>query len=170
MTAASEAELRGSVLRLPVVAGTSSGSTPLSAFHRALTVCGVGHYNLIRLSSVIPPGIEVRRGSAGEVRGGWGDRLYCVYADQRTSTPGEQAWAAVGWIQRLDGGGGLLVEHEAGSEDEVVALVSRSLADMAASEPYEFSAPTWVTAGVTCLSDPVAAVVMVPYVTSLWEL
>lgn len=167
---ASEAELRGSSVRLPVLSATATGTTTLSAFHRALMACGVGHFNLVRLSSVIPPGVTVGPTDGDAIAGGWGDRLYCVYADMRVSAPGEQAWAGVGWIQRLDGCGGLLVEHEAGDEGEVVDLVRRSLADMAADEPHAFSAPEWVVAGARCDELPTAALVMVPFVTALWEL
>ena len=168
--AASEAELPGPVVRLPVHAATASGRTLLSAFHRALLACGVGHFNLVRLSSVIPPGVSVVPAEGVAVRGGWGDRLYCVYAEQCVTTPGEQAWAGVGWIQRLDGGGGLLVEHEAGDEEEVVELIRASLADMAAVEPHAFAAPEWVVVGARCEDQPVVALVIVPFVTALWEL
>ena len=165
---ASEAELRGQVLRLPVVAATASGTTSLSAFHRALMAAGAGHFNLVRLSSVIPPGVETVRADAGAVVGEWGDRLYCVYADQRASTPGEEAWAGVGWVSRVDEGGGFFVEHEGSSEQEVEDLLRSSLEDMVSEEPHAFSAPQWVTAGIRCESDPVAALVIVPYVTALW--
>lgn len=47
--AAADAELLGAQLRLPVIGATAEGATTLSAFHRALVRCGVGHYNLVRL-------------------------------------------------------------------------------------------------------------------------
>ena len=111
---------------------TACGQTGLAAFHRALVALDVGHYNLVRLSSVIPPGVVVVPGGPAVVEGGWGDRLFCVYAEQRTSTPGEEAWAAVGWVQRLDGLGGWLVEHEGASEGYVTQAVQHSLADRSA--------------------------------------
>lgn len=167
---AAEARLRAGCVRLPVCSATATGATELAAFHRALMACGVGHFNLVRLSSVIPPDVAIVPDEGDAIKGGWGDRLYCVYAQMRVSVPGQEAWAAVGWIQRVDGGGGLLVEHEAGDEGEVVDLVRRSLTDMAAEEPYEFHEPQWVVRGVRCEDRPVAALVIVPFVTSLWEL
>lgn len=165
---ASEAGLRGSLRRLPVVAATAVGATSLSAFHRALVSTGTGHFNLVRLSSVIPPGVEAVRAVAGEVVGGWGDRLYCVYAEQRTSTVGEEAWAGVGWVQRRDSGGGFFVEHEGTSEAEVEDLLRRSLEDMLSAEPHAFAEPDWVVTGIRCEEAPVCALVIVPYVTDVW--
>ena len=55
---------------------------------------GVANFNLIRLSSVIPPNckvLEVERCPFAQ-EGGWGDRLYAVYAEQRTGVAGEQVW------------------------------------------------------------------------------
>ena len=155
-------------LLLPVLRSFSSGATELSAFHRALLQVDIGHFNLIRLSSVIPPGATVRADRPLPAGGGWGDRLYCVYAEQRTSTPGEEAWAAVGWVQRLDGGGGLLVEHEGGSEGYVTEAVQLTLADMVAEEQAAFSPPQWVSVGGRCVDQPVAALVVVPFARAPW--
>jgi arginine decarboxylase len=158
----------GTALRLPVLSSFSAGVTELSAFHRALMRVGIGYANLIRLSSVIPPGAVVRPDRRVPPGGTWGDRLYCVYAEQRTSTPGEEAWAAVGWVQRLDGGGGLLVEHEGGSEGYVTEAVRLSLADMVAEADEAFGEPQWVTCGGRCEDQPVAALVVVPFVRVPW--
>ena len=155
-------------LRLPVLRSFSAGVTELSAFHRALMQVGLGYSNLIRLSSVIPPGATVLPDETLPADSSWGDRLYCVYAEQRTSTPGEEAWAAVGWVQRLDGGGGLLVEHEGGSEGHVTEAVQRSLADMVAEADEAFSEPEWLVCGGRCEDQPVAALVVVPFVRAPW--
>ena len=106
--------------------GAGSGPTRLAAFDAALMACGVADFNLVRLSSVIPPGAEVVEVSGDEQhQGGHGDLLYCVYADAYTSTPGELAWAGVAWALRNDGSkGGLFVEHTGLSE----ALLNRDLA------------------------------------------
>jgi len=46
-------------VRIVVSRGTGEGPTPLAAFDKALLAAGVENYNLIRLSSVIPPGAEI---------------------------------------------------------------------------------------------------------------
>lgn len=171
-------------VRLPVLSATASAGTPLAAFHRALVAVGLGHYNLVRLSSVIPPGTEVGAGRLSGaqalppawqgarprdfVDGRRGDRLYCVYAEARVDVPGRQAWAGVGWVQRTDGEGGYFVEHEATTPEAVLHGIRTSLADMVAVEAADFEPPQWVLEGVTCEDEPVCALVVVPYVAVPW--
>lgn len=156
--------------QLPVLRATCTGATTLAAFHHALTTVGLGHYNLVRLSSVVPPGISIDASAAARPpEGGWGDRLYCVYAEQRTSTPGEEAWAGVGWVQRVDGGGGLLVEHEGGSEGFVNEAIITSLRDMVAGEPDTFTDPELLLTGGRCHGEPVCALVIVPFQVVPWS-
>ena len=74
-------------MKLYLANAIGRGSTELAAFDAALVGAGVANFNLIRLSSVIPPNgeiVEVERCPFAQ-DGGWGDRLYAVYAEQRTS-------------------------------------------------------------------------------------
>lgn len=114
--------------RIPILKSTGTGGSSLAAFHAALVALELGHYNLIRLSSVVPPGTTVDgSGTATAPSGSWGDRLFCVYAEQRATVIGEEAWAGVGWVHRLDNsGGGLLVEHEGHSEASVIEPSSQA--------------------------------------------
>lgn len=183
--------------RLPVLGATATARTELAAFHRALLTVGLGHYNLVRLSSVIPPHTEVGAGPRGQgpalevgagrtgqglalparwrgprpedlVDGYHGDRLYCVYADHRTDVPGEEIWAGVGWTQRVNGQGGYFVEHHGSTADAVSADIQTSLADMISDEVAEFEPAQWVLKGVVCESTPVCAIVVVPYAVVGW--
>ncbi|HEY0239781.1 MAG TPA: pyruvoyl-dependent arginine decarboxylase [Friedmanniella sp.] len=171
-------------LRLPVLGATATARTGLAAFHRALVTVGLGHYNLVRLSSVIPPGTEVGVGRLHQgpslpaqwrgprpddfVDGHHGDRVYCVYSEHGTDVPGHEVWAGVGWVQRVDGQGGYFVEHHGGSADAVRAEIRTSLADMTADELAEFGPPRWSLEGVVCEDAPVCALVVVPYAVVGW--
>ena len=171
-------------LRLPVLGATATARTGLAAFHRALVAVGLGHYNLVRLSSVIPPGTTVGVGRSAQgpalparwrgprpddlVGGHHGDRLYCVYAEHGTDVPGEEVWAGVGWAQRVDGQGGYFVEHHGGSAEAVAAQIRTSLEDMTADEVAVFAPPEWVLEGTVCTSTPVCALVVVPYAVLGW--
>jgi pyruvoyl-dependent arginine decarboxylase (PvlArgDC) len=83
-------------LTIAVVAGVGEGQTLLSAFDAALWRAGTHNYNLVPLSSVIPPGSAVvnsgrRAGQAAE----FGHRLYVVKAEARSAEPGHiigRAW------------------------------------------------------------------------------
>lgn len=158
-------------LTIRVSAGTGTGATPLAAFDGALRQAGVANFNLLRLSSVIPPGSEVAVvGPAGQLSGGWGDRLYCVYAEQRAVEPGQQAWAGIGWMQCDDGSGaGLFVEHEGSGRRAVEESIKASLADLGRARGNGFSRPRMQLTSVTCVEEPVCAVVLASYQTAPWR-
>ena len=101
----------------------------LSAFDHALINTGTANYNLVRLSSVIPPNAEIIKldGKIPELGGTWGDRLYVVYAEARTEQLGEEVWAGIGWVQDPDTKKGLFVEHEGHSELQVRSDIKESL-------------------------------------------
>jgi arginine decarboxylase len=154
---------------MPVVVATGSGGTAVAAFHAALAGVGLAHYNLVRLSSVIPPQTSVDgSGKAPLPVGEWGDRLYCVYAERRAASTGEQAWAGIGWVQRLDGGGGFFVEHEGDSEQLVSHAIDTSLRNIIAGRENEFSAPDRVLNGAVCTEEPVSCLVLAAYQTAPW--
>lgn len=103
-----------SALTIDIVAGSGVGQTSLSAFDAALFACGAHNFNLIALSSVIPPGATIvprERFVAAPDGGGFGDRLYVVKAEMRAETPGTVLAAGLGWFQLADRRG-LFVEHE----------------------------------------------------------
>ena len=108
--------------------GSGSGRTLLSAFDHALQSAGVADFNLVTLSSVIPPGSRLRHVS-NTLPGGHGDLLFCVRAEAYAEHSGDIAWAGLGWCVD-ETGGGLFVEHHGGSEESVVEQIELSLGDM----------------------------------------
>ena len=156
--------------QIPVLRASGTGSTPLSAWHAALVAVDLGHYNLIRLSSVVPPGTTVDpTGKAPAPSGAWGDKLLCVYAEQRTEILGEEAWTGVGWVLRLDGRGGFFVEHEGTGEGFVTTAIRNSLRDMVAGHEDEFTEPDWVLNGTVCTGEPVCSLVIAPFECRPWQ-
>lgn len=117
---------------LYVASAIGRARTELAAFDQALIGVGAANFNLVRLSSVIPPRssvVESARCPHPEAST-WGDRLYVVYAEQRTSTPGVAVWAGVGWVQDRQSGQGLFVEHEGDDEWNVRNDITASLEDL----------------------------------------
>ena len=158
-------------LTIAVRAAVGRASTTIAAFDRALMEAGVGNFNLVRLSSIIPPdarvltGVEPSDGPSGE----WGDRLYCVYAAAMSRQPHEEVWAGLGWVRAADGRG-LFVEHEGHSQDEVEGSLHASLADMASGRREEFGEPETCVVGAQCRDTPaVCALVIAPYQTAPWQ-
>jgi len=157
-------------MKINVQSAFGSGPTELAAFDDALRLTKIHNYNLIRLSSVIPPGsvLEVK---SEPVRpdGQWGDRLYVVYAEQRESRPYVGAYAGVGWVQRPDGSG-LLVEHEGESEHDVDELIEASLKHMIEQRGEGDYGPIHKhVAGGACADRPVCAFVCATFSTASWE-
>ena len=114
-----------------LIGSTGAATTEIDAFDSALLGCGIGNYNLVRLSSVIPPYSKVTAiDLLPEDYGVWGDKLYVVYAFGATTTEGQEVWAGVGWVILEDNGAGLFVEHHASSEEECKELIEQSLVEM----------------------------------------
>jgi arginine decarboxylase len=131
---------------------------------------GVANFNLIRLSSVIPPDsevVEVERCPFAR-DGRWGDRLYAVYAEQRTSVVGEQVWAGVGWSQDPATGRGLFVEHEGAREQDVRAQIAASLEDLHAIRGLDLGPIHTSVVGAMCTGVPTCALVVCGYGTRGW--
>lgn len=100
-------------MKIFVVTGKGEGTTLLSSFDAALKDSGVYNYNLIYLSSVIPPGARIQDvGKLFETPGIHGDRLYVVRALQQSDKVGDVVGAGIGWYQFDESGAGVFVEHE----------------------------------------------------------
>jgi arginine decarboxylase len=157
-------------LVLSVASAAGTGTTELSAFDDALLRVGAANYNLVRLSSVIPPGSTVVEHEAAlpSPGGAWGDRLYVVYAEQRASHPGEEAWAGVGWVQDAETGRGLFVEHEGNDEDEVRNAITASLRQLQHGRGIDLGPTRMRVVGARCVDQPVCALAMCTYATEPW--
>ncbi len=155
---------------IKVVSSTGSGPTELSAFDSALNAAGIANYNLIRLSSVIPPKSKLEEVEyVDKLPGKWGDRLYVVMAEQRAKTPNEEAWAGVGWVQDKKTGQGLFVEHEGKSEHRVRSDITQSLNALMATRNIDYGPIQMKVVGKTCTHSPVCAMVVAVYQASDWN-
>ncbi len=156
-------------MNISIFSSEGVGATALSAFDDALLAAGVANFNLIRLSSVIPPSTEILTGEAAAApTGEWGDRLYCVYAEQTEIRPGREAWAGIGWVQGADGRG-LFVEHSGASKDEVATAITLSLGSMTRGRSQGFGDVQMAIAGTTCEDKPVCALAIATYEVQGWS-
>lgn len=148
---------------------TSTGATELAAFDACLLEAGVGNLNLIHLSSVIPPNALVRRDPVPQPVGGWGDRLYCVMAEKRTSKMGAEAWAGVGWVQEAMSGKGLFAEAYGDSKGEVETLLEKTLTEMTERRSdTKWDEIDMALAGARCDGPPVCALTIATYCSEPW--
>lgn len=156
-------------LRIRVSSGAGEGRTLLSAFDAALQDAGAANFNLIRLSSVIPPQSVIEVGTAGAPYRLRGDRVYAVYADRRSDVSGETVWAGVGWVQQEENGWGLFAEHDGLSEDEVRHALNATLSDMCIRRGERFGPIRMVVRGASCDGRPVCAVALALYGVEAWD-
>ena len=101
--------------------GSGDGISPLNAFDRALLDAGVGDVNLVRLSSILPPGCE--QIEPFSLPGG--ALVPTAYARAQSSQPGERIAAAVAIAIAKDPQmpGVIMEHHGVGTSEEVCARV-----------------------------------------------
>lgn len=155
-------------MNITINTSRGNGSTELSAFDNALYNAGVSNYNLIPLSSVIPPKSHILINKPFESREDeFGNKLYCVLSQSRTSIPGEEIWSGIGWVQAKDGRG-LFVEHHAKSENELNILIDKSLQSMIKYRVMPFGGVNRLTIGVKCIDQPVCSLAIATYQSQGW--
>lgn len=157
-------------MRIVVASGVGEGPTHIAAFDAALFDAGVANYNLIQLSSIIPPGCVVERARYETPDAEYGRRLYVVMTRCHAHQPGAMAWAGVGWAQERPGDGrGLFVELHGESEQAVCAGLTASLEAMTARRERSFGPIQHQLAGIECRGRPVCALVVAVYASEEWN-
>ncbi len=106
-------------------AGTAEGGTPLNAFDNALLAAGIGNINLVRISSILPPGVELvplPRIKPGAI-------VPTAFAAQTGEVPGEVIAAAVGWARPEDPAkNGVIMEfHDKATKEEAERMIVQML-------------------------------------------
>jgi arginine decarboxylase len=158
-------------LTIELATGVGRGPTAIAAFDAALREAGVHNYNLLRLSSVVPPGSEIQvLDGAAKPSGDWGDRLYVVMACEHASLPGEEAWAGIGWVQQAGSRKGLFVEHEGPSEQMVRNAIELSLDALTEGRSDETFGPHHqVLRGAVCEDgEPTCALAVAVFESQGW--
>ena len=156
-------------MKIQISGGVGIGPTQLAAFDQAVFNAGVANYNLIYLSSVLPPHSEVVLEPHFQQPEQWGDRLYLVMAQKRTSLRNAEAWAGIGWVQDDKTGKGLLVEHEGHTEAEVRADIEHTLDALAENRSMKFGPKQMHVVGTKCIDLPVCALVVAVFESSSWR-
>lgn len=156
-------------MKIHVTAGTGCATTELGAFDRALYEAGIANLNLIKLSSVIPAGAElvVTDPKTYRAEGCWGDRLYVVMAESRTSVPDETVCAGIGWSYDSSGRG-LFVGVEGTSEQYVRDSITHSLKDLAETRGIDAVETDMVLSSSSYEDAPVCALVAAVYQSEPW--
>lgn len=135
-----------------MTAGSGAGNTTLSAFDAALKPAGIHNYNIIKLSSVIPPGSEVVIEKWKNSPTEHGKKLYTVLAEIRTDQLGRSIAAGIGWYQSEDGRGVFAEQHDIienlnakEAERNVAKKLRATVRDLCANRNYPFRKKNYQT-------------------------
>ncbi len=155
-------------MKIIIMTGTGQAPTPLAAFDAALLEAGVGNYNLLLLSSVIPPASTIECGTFIAPLNEYGQKLYVVMACQQETRPGQAAWAGLGWTQTPDQRG-LFVELHGSQKYDVETDIEQTLTTMITNRPeYQYGEIQSKLVGITCHDQPVCALVVAIYQSEGW--
>ena len=104
--------------------GHAEGETRLNAFDNALIAAGIGDWNLVKVTSVAPPGARfIERRPEAES----GSVVPVVLASVESAHPGERVTASVA-VGEGNGSHGMIMEASGASdEEEIEATVRRML-------------------------------------------
>jgi len=146
-------------LIIHVNTGYGIGATARGAFDAALYDAGIHNYNLIELSSVIPPGTQVERRKFEAPEGEIGHRLYVVLAHAEAPNPGSELWAGLGWVQDRQDGHGVFLELTGPTREAVEYDITVTLEEMVARRRGDFGSIHCEVAQAIYEDRPAAAVV-----------
>jgi arginine decarboxylase len=154
--------------RIVMARGLGRGPTELAAFDAALRDAGVANYNLLCLSSVIPPGSRIERTRWVTPVEHWGHRLYVVLSQARSSLPGKSVHAGIGWVQQATGGQGLFVELHDTDRERLGLDLAATLVAMQRGRGIDYGPVHTEIASTTCEGEPVCALVVAVYGAEPW--
>jgi arginine decarboxylase len=159
-------------MQIHIGSGIGVGPTKMAAFDAALNDIGIANYNMLALSSIIPPKSEVvtHRGRMPfDMPGTWGDRMYVVMAEMRVDTPNKEAWAGIGWVQDKETGRGLFTEHTGANEETVRRDIQQTLEALMATRNINWGEVQMQVIGRTCTHQPICALVAALFQVSDWD-
>ncbi|MBN8488812.1 MAG: hypothetical protein J0M20_13965 [Burkholderiales bacterium] len=151
-----------------IATGRGEGPTRLAAFDAALLDAGVANYNLLCLSSVIPPGSRIQRRRWRTPAEHYGQRLYVVMSEMREDRPGREAHAGVAWVQCERGGQGLFVELHDGDRTRLAADLHATLQTMQRNRGVDLGPVHSQLASIRCVDQAVCALVIAVYASQPW--
>jgi len=97
----------------------------LQSFEAALRYAGIAHCNIVKVSSIFPPGCKIISKQRGVAKLQPGQITYCVLAESRTNEPNRLACAGIGLAMPADGDRyGYIAEHHG------FGLTERKCADL----------------------------------------
>jgi len=156
-------------VKIVVTYGVGEGLTKIAAFDHALCNAGIGNYNLIKISSIVPKNAEIVVQKLNLNHTEIGYKLYVVLANSIEDVAGKEAWAGLAWMRTESNGHGVFVEQAASTRKKCIALIKKSLRSVAQYRLEKHGEIHTKLCGMKCKKDPVCAVVAAVYESECWR-
>jgi len=156
-------------MKIKITSSIGTGNTELSALDKALDKVGISDYNLIKISSIIPPNSEIQIGKLESNPNEYGHKLFVVLSANSTKEIGKEIWSGLGWVVNKDNGKGLFVEHNGCSKKEVEKLIRKTLTDMKGYRLENYGEINIEIIGAKCVNVPICTVVVAVYQSENWS-
>lgn len=153
-------------MRIFLNSAIGKGKTALSAFDDALMKAGMANYNLIQLSSIIPPAAKIIKRRPKMPAAKFGYKLYAVYSFY-SAGKGSSACAGLGWAQTKDGRG-VFIEHHGENKKEVENLIEKSLNGLKQRRGWKGVKNNRLIIGGKCQKDFICVLVIAAYQSEGW--
>lgn len=124
--------------KIVIVKGIGEGSTSLSAFDDALTNAGVGDFNLLELSSVIPKEAVIEIKNKFDLDHAIGQIQPVVLSHTESDETGKEISAGLGWTTAEEGGVFIEISGCFG-EKSCIEKIESSLKDMIARRSWKWN-------------------------------
>ena len=146
--------------------GIGEGTTKLSAFDSALFDAGIANFNLIYLSSIIPPGSNIIERKLNWNNQHIGKKLYVVVSQTIVDEIGKTDFVGLGWINNKNSGG-ILAEFSSNNRIKTILHIQSTLKSMNAYRSLKGS-PKLKIIKVTCRKKPACAIIAAVYRIENW--
>lgn len=154
-------------LKIRITTGIGTGLTELSAFDAALYDAGIANFNLIYLSSIVPPASSVNVEKYTPQVSEFGSKLYVVMSKMVGSNIGDALYAGLGWVYSVHGG--IFVEHSGSSYNQVAREIDLSIESMIQSRPHLATAERHQKiVGVDNILKPTCVLVAAVFASESW--
>lgn len=149
--------------------GLGVGKTELAAFDKALHEANIGDFNLIKLTSIIPPRstISLRRYKLQDIK--FGHKAYVVLSSGVETRPEHEIWAGLGWLTEKKSSRGIIVEQKGGKREQVIRKIKDTLLSMRSCRPYLDSEIEYKVIGGKCKDWPICALVCAVFDVEGWR-
>jgi len=113
--------------KFTIVAGTAEGETKLTAFDKALLAAGIGNLNLLKVSSILPPGAKLTE----PLQVAPGSLLPTAFGTITSDQPGEVIAAGVAVGIASEDSYGVIMEFEGKCTQEEAERTLRAMVEEA---------------------------------------